>query len=78
MHLPSVHLPTLCAHRACLAQVGTCETIGFSQIYAMMEGEERAAGDFGFDPLNLLTAETESQYKAGPHTGCTPRPCTFP
>merc|ERR1719201_1590968 len=46
-----------------LLLVGTCETIGFSQIYAMTEGEERAAGDFGFDPLNLLTAETESQYK---------------
>jgi len=44
--------------------VGTFETIGFSQIYGMVEGSnDRAPGDFGFDPLGLLTPETEYQYK---------------
>ena len=43
---------------------GTFETIGFTQIYNMMEGDEdREAGDFGFDPLGLLTPATETQYK---------------
>jgi len=44
--------------------VGTFETIGFSQIYSMADGSiEREAGDFGFDPLGLLTPETEEKYK---------------
>jgi len=44
--------------------VGTAETIGFSQIYGMMEGTvDREAGDFGFDPLGLLTPETTEKYK---------------
>merc|ERR1719379_953679 len=39
--------------------VGTAETIGFSQIYSMMDGSlDRAPGDFGFDPLGLLTEKT--------------------
>ena len=43
--------------------VGTFETIGFTQIYNMMEGDEdREAGDFGFDPLGLLPGN-EVQYK---------------
>ena len=30
----------------------------------MMDGSsDRAPGDFGFDPLKLLTKETEAQYK---------------
>lgn len=42
---------------------GTFETIGFTQIYNMMEGDEdREAGDFGFDPLGLLPGN-EVQYK---------------
>ena len=44
-----------------LLLVGTAETIGFSQIYS--GDQERAAGDFGFDPLKLLTPETEEKYK---------------
>ena len=43
--------------------VGTFETIGFSQIYGMTEGSDRAPGDFGFDPLGLLTPATEEKYK---------------
>merc|ERR1719198_560186 len=44
--------------------VGTAETIGFSQIYSMTDGTlEREAGDFGFDPLGLLTPATEEKYK---------------
>merc|ERR1719409_1395735 len=44
--------------------VGTAETIGFSQIYSMMDGSlERDAGDFGFDPLGLLTPATEEKYR---------------
>ena len=46
-----------------LLMVGTWETIGFSQIYTMMEGGDREPGDFGFDPLGLLTPATEEQYK---------------
>ena len=43
--------------------VGTFETIGFTQIYNMMDGEDdRAPGDFGFDPLGLLPGN-EEQYK---------------
>merc|ERR1719483_1064522 len=43
--------------------VGTFETIGFTQIYNMMEGDDdREAGDFGFDPLGLLPGN-EVQYK---------------
>jgi len=43
--------------------VGTAETIGFTQIYNMMDGEDdRAPGDFGFDPLKLLPGN-EEQYK---------------
>ena len=42
---------------------GTFETIGFTQIYNMMEGDDdRNAGDFGFDPLGLLPGN-EVQYK---------------
>merc|ERR1719379_3012046 len=37
-----------------LLWVGTFETIGFKQIYEMMEGSDREAGDFGWDPLKLL------------------------
>jgi len=43
--------------------VGTFETIGFTQVYSMLEGSDRAPGDFGFDPLGLLTPETEEKYK---------------
>jgi hypothetical protein len=48
-----------------LLWVGTFETIGFSQIYSMMDGSmpNRAAGDFGFDPLGLLTPATEGKYR---------------
>merc|ERR1719230_1411275 len=43
--------------------VGTFETIGFTQIYNIMDGEDdRAPGDFGFDPLGLLPGN-EEQYK---------------
>jgi len=46
-----------------LLLVGTSETIGFTQIYNMMTGDDdRDAGDFGFDPLKLL-AGNEEQYK---------------
>ena len=42
---------------------GTFETIGFTQIYNMMEGDDdREPGDFGFDPLGLLPGN-EEQYK---------------
>ena len=41
---------------------GTFETIGFTQIYNMMDGDDRAPGDFGFDPLGLLPGN-EEQYK---------------
>jgi len=44
-----------------LLLVGTCETLKFAQIYSAPE--DRAPGDFGFDPLQLLTPETEEQYK---------------
>jgi hypothetical protein len=48
-----------------LLLVGTCETIKFPQIYSMMDGTlpDRKPGDFGFDPLFLLTPDTEEQYK---------------
>merc|ERR1719409_2415744 len=46
-----------------LLMVGTWETIGFAQIYTMMEGSDRAPGDFGFDPLGLLTPATDEQYR---------------
>ena len=46
-----------------LLLVGTAETIGFSQIYGMTEGSDRQPGDFGFDPLGLLTPATETKYK---------------
>jgi hypothetical protein len=42
--------------------VGTFETIKFSAIYADESGE-RAPGDFGFDPLKLLTPENTEKYK---------------
>ena len=45
-----------------LLLVGTAETIGFKQIYDMMDGADRDAGDFGFDPLKLLKGN-EVQYK---------------
>jgi hypothetical protein len=33
-------------------------------VYSMADGSiEREAGDFGFDPLGLLTPETEEKYK---------------
>jgi light-harvesting complex I chlorophyll a/b binding protein 1 len=41
--------------------VGTFETIKFSQIYG--ENPSRKPGDFGFDPLKLLTPATEEKYK---------------
>merc|ERR1719198_2595044 len=44
-----------------LLLVGTAETLKFAQIYAA--DESREPGDFGFDPLQLLTPETEVQYK---------------
>ena len=35
-----------------------------SQIYGMVtDGADRAPGDFGFDPLGLLTPETDYQYR---------------
>ena len=43
-----------------LLLVGTAETIKFSAIYG---DSERAPGDFGFDPLKMLTPATEKQYK---------------
>merc|ERR1719199_1546294 len=47
-----------------LLLTGTCETIKFSPIYEMMMGSsDRKPGDFGFDPLKLLTPENEVQYK---------------
>merc|ERR1719313_1475784 len=47
-----------------LLLVSTCETIKISPIYSMMiDGSDRQPGDFGFDPLKLLTPETEKQYK---------------
>ena len=47
-----------------LLWVGTFETIGFSQIYGMCaDGSDRQPGDFGFDPLGLLTPETDEQYR---------------
>jgi len=50
-----------------LLLTGTCETIKFSQIYSMMfnEGQwaDRQPGDFGFDPLKLMTPENELKYK---------------
>merc|ERR1719420_1179205 len=47
-----------------LLLTGTCETIKFSPIYSMMDGSlDRKAGDFGFDPLKLLTPENEEKYK---------------
>jgi len=47
-----------------LLLTGTCETIKFSPIYEMMvNGSDRQPGDFGFDPLKLLTPENEVQYK---------------
>lgn len=46
-----------------LLWVGTFETIGFKQIYGMMDGtDDRDAGDFGFDPLGLLPGN-EEKYK---------------
>merc|ERR1719198_559728 len=46
-----------------LLLVGTADTIGFTQIYNMMDGEDdRAPGDFGFDPLKLLPGN-EEKYK---------------
>jgi len=41
--------------------VGTFETISFSQVYG--DNANREAGDFGFDPLSLLTPATEEKYK---------------
>jgi hypothetical protein len=47
-----------------LLLVGTCETIKFSPIYNMCMGySDRQPGDFGFDPLKLVTPENEVQYK---------------
>jgi len=46
-----------------LLLVGTSETIQFTQVYSMAEGSGRAAGDFGFDPLKLLTPTTTEKYK---------------
>jgi len=47
-----------------LLLVGTVETIKVQQIYGMMQGTvERAPGDFGFDPLKLVTPENEERYK---------------
>lgn len=46
-----------------LLLVGTFETIGFKQIYDMMDGNtDREGGDFGFDPLMLLKGN-EEKYK---------------
>merc|ERR1712204_127742 len=56
--------------------VGTFETIGFTQIYNMMEGDDdREAGDFGFDPLGLLPGN-ELQYKTAELTHGR-RPCSL-
>jgi len=44
--------------------VGSFETIQFTQVYQMTEGSlDRAPGDFGFDPLGLLTPATTEKYK---------------
>jgi len=40
--------------------VGMFETFKFAQIYG---DDERAPGDFGFDPLSLITPATEEKYK---------------
>jgi len=48
-----------------LLWVGTFETIGFTQIYEMIDSDansDRQPGDFGFDPLNLLPGH-EDWYK---------------
>ena len=44
-----------------LLLTGTCETIKFSQIYG--DDANREPGDFGFDPLMLMTPENEVKYK---------------
>jgi hypothetical protein len=44
--------------------VGTAETIKVQQIFGMMQGTvDRQPGDFGFDPLKLVTPENEERYK---------------
>jgi len=49
-----------------LLLVGTFETIGTTQIYSMcVDGSDRKAGDFGFDPLGFVTPENEANWKLG-------------
>jgi len=49
-----------------LLLVGTVETIGFTQIYSMTNGDtDRTPGDFGFDPLGFVTPENEANWKLG-------------
>jgi len=49
-----------------LLLVGTAETISFSQVYGMtIDNNGRSAGDFGFDPLMLVTPENEANWKLG-------------
>ena len=60
---PCAASPTTPLTRALTVAAGTFETIGFTQIYNMMEGDDdREPGDFGFDPLGLLPGN-EEQYK---------------
>ena len=61
---PCAAAPTTPLTRALTVAAGTFETIGFTQIYNMMEGDDetREPGDFGFDPLGLLPGN-EEQYK---------------
>ena len=59
-----------------LLLVGTFETIGTTQIYSMcVDGSDRKAGDFGFDPLGFVTPENEANWKLGELTnGARPPP----
>merc|ERR1719199_216519 len=71
--IPFADLSSFTAHDAtaryelffALLLTGTCETIKFSPIYDMMTNpnSDRKPGDFGFDPLKLLTPDNEEQYK---------------
>ena len=59
-----------------LLLVGTAETIGFKQIYDMMDGADRDAGDFGFDPLMLLKVRARAPPRA--RRARPPRPSPSP
>ena len=55
-----------------LLLVGTAETIGFKQIYDMMDGADRDAGDFGFDPLMLLKVAPRRALPTASRAACSP------